>query len=76
MVEIQALIEAQDIKLDELMAALAGTEDHHEIIRIQREIEEVKVMTEVEMFRCQIRHAEKIGNTEIAEFLQETVDGI
>ena len=76
MVEIKNLLDAQKIKLTELKTLLTETDDHHEIIRIHREIEEVKVSTEIKMFQCQIRHAVETGNTEIAEFLQETVDAI
>jgi uncharacterized protein YqgV (UPF0045/DUF77 family) len=76
MAEIQAIMEAQKIKLTELNTAMTETEELKEIIRIQREIEQVKVKAELDMFRVQIRHAEKIGNTAAAEFLQGLVERI
>jgi len=76
MVEILALMDTQKAQLAELHTSLAETEDIDEIIRLHREIEKVKVLTEVEMFRVQLRHAEQIGNTDGADLLRQSIDSI
>ncbi|MCP4546310.1 MAG: hypothetical protein GY835_07580 [bacterium] len=76
MVEILELMETQDARISELEASLGDTADIHEVVRIHREIEKVKILTEVEMFRVQIRYAERRGASGQAVKLQEIVDDI
>jgi hypothetical protein len=76
MIELHQLIDAQRVQLAELEEALEETEDVHEIIRIQREIESVKLGTEIEIFRAQIRYAQDREDSETAEMLQGIVDNI
>ena len=71
--EIRDLHEAAKARQDEFEAGLATALDSRRALEIQRQIQDLKSETEVEMLRIQHRHAELRGDTAAAAFLATAV---
>jgi hypothetical protein len=76
MKKIQGLLELQKARVLELESTLKETDDVHEMVRVHREIESVKVQTEIEIFRAQLQHQKQRGDLKSVAILEEIIDGI
>ncbi|MCK9997381.1 MAG: hypothetical protein KAH56_13990 [Candidatus Krumholzibacteria bacterium] len=64
---------ASRVRVAELTSGLAGLIDQSEILRIEREIEQVKVDAQIEMIRIQVRYARERGDTEMADRMEADI---
>ncbi len=71
--EIQSLQETRGARLRSLETRARETEDPQEELAIQREIQQVKVETEIAMYRVQLRHAESRGDEKTAATLRDVL---
>jgi hypothetical protein len=76
MKKIKGLLELQNARVLELEMTLNDSSDVHDIVRVHREIESVKVQTEVEIFRVQLQYQKQRGDLKSVAILEEIVDGI
>lgn len=71
--QIAVLLDAEREQLAALRLRLAATRDANVAMGIQREIEQVKVQTEVGILRLQADHARKQGRTAAADGLEAAI---
>ena len=71
--EIQDLKTAQAARLRELTARALATEDPDEELALQRDIQRVKLDTEIGIYQAQLRHAESRGDLKTAATLREVL---
>lgn len=74
--EISSVLQEQQDRLQELYARAAEPGDETGILALQREVEQVKMETEVELFRIQLRLAEKRGDVREMELLDAAIESI
>jgi hypothetical protein len=70
---ITALIEAEGEQLRVLARRLDATRDSEAAMAIQREIEQVKVQTELSILRLQSEHARRSGKAALADRLDAAI---
>ena len=70
---ITALIEAEGEQLRVLTRRLDATRDSDAAMGIQREIEQVKVQTELSILRLQSEHARRAGRIAVADRLDAAI---
>ena len=76
MAEIRALIDAQSRGLRELSAAYAAAASHAEALEVERRVQELKLNTEVEIFRVQARYAVAEGRTADAAKAEAAIEAL
>ena len=74
MLEIDALLEVERVQLAELKARLQAAPDEETALAIQREVRQLKMETELEILRVQIRSAREMGRLDTVERLEQTIE--
>jgi hypothetical protein len=73
MVEIQAVLADEQTKVAELQARLEAATDDHAALALQKEIEQIKVETELNILRLQATYARNEGRIEQAAEIEAVI---
>jgi len=74
MAEIEALLKAEAEALADLNASFQQARDETEALAVQEEISRIKVETELNILRVQIRHARAAGHEDVAVKLEAAIE--
>lgn len=76
MIEIRAVLDGERTALKSLNERFRAAKDPDAAIAIQREIARVKLDTEVEVLRVQVKHARAAGRADVAASLETAIQQI
>ncbi len=76
MADVRAALEREREQVEALRVRLRGVTDHRAALAIQREIERVKLETEVSILRIQAGAARKAGRLALAKQIDEAIESL
>jgi hypothetical protein len=71
--ELLAVADEERHRILELRRAIAAASDHARHLALQREVEAVKLATEIRLLRIQADHARRVGRARVADELDAAI---